>query len=114
MAFATFISTLIVRCPSGYASIVRLSIFGARRFRDPIVSDRLDRQLPSKGLYGRRNPLEDALPIAAARLPDQPHRRIPRAVLALSHPAPIGRERQRDPNGDPERSGEMSDRRVYG
>ena len=53
-------------------------------------------------------------PIATRLLAEEPRRRIPRAVLALEEPAPIGNERQHDPNPLAHGAGEMSDRRVDG
>ena len=56
--------------------------------------------------------LDHAVPISEARLPKQPRGRIPGRILALEHPAEIGRERQEDPDRFAQRSGEMGNRRI--
>jgi hypothetical protein len=54
----------------------------------------------------------DARPVARPRLAKQPHRRIPRRVVAAGHPAPVGGERQHHPDRLAERAGEVRDRGV--
>ena len=62
-----------------------------------------------KGCYFQRfdNVLNDSLPIARLGLSEKFHRWIPRAVIAVSHPAPLASERQQQPDRLAERSGQM-------
>jgi len=78
---------------------------------------RLRRDFPHQGVLVRehgRDLADYGSPIAARLLAEEPRRRIPRAVLALEEPAPIGNERQHDPNPLAHGAGEMGDRRVDG
>ena len=49
------------------------------------------------------NPLKDFAPIATTLLPEQPHARIPRTVVAVQQPAPVRSERQSHPDGNAQR-----------
>src|SRR2546421_8876510 len=51
-------------------------------------------------------------PFTTTRLPEQTHRRIPRAVLAIFEPAPIAWRWQQQPHRFPERADEMRRSRV--
>ena len=57
---------------------------------------------------------EDFAPIAGPRLAKQPHGRIPRAVIALQQPAPVGHQRQRHPHRHAQRAGQVGHGRVGG
>ncbi|CAM2197695.1 protein of unknown function [Paraburkholderia kururiensis] len=52
-------------------------------------------------------------PVAPRGLAEQSGFAIPRAVRAPELPAPVGRERQRDPYGFAKRPGEMGNRRIH-
>src|SRR5690242_8369920 len=47
------------------------------------------------------------VPVAARRLAKESRRRVPRAVMPPEQPAPIGHERQEDPDRLSERAGKM-------
>ena len=49
-------------------------------------------------LIGRA--LQEFLPVVVGSLTDQFHRRIPGAVFAVEHPAPVGREVEQHPRRD--------------
>src|SRR3989442_15497893 len=54
-----------------------------------------------------RHSFQNAVPIAASRLPEQPRGWIPRAIFSFLQPSPVRSERQKNPYGLAERSGEM-------
>jgi hypothetical protein len=60
------------------------------------------------------NALDDLLPIACARLPENSHRRIPRAVLAIEEPPPAAVISRQHPGRNSKASGEVSNRGVDG
>ena len=53
-----------------------------------------------------------AIPIAGPLLTEQPRGRIPRAVVAIQQPAPVGAVLQHDPHRLAQRTGEMRHRRI--
>lgn len=55
---------------------------------------------------------DDRVPIADRGLAEEPRGRVPRAVVALKQPAPIGRKWQHHPDRQAKRAGEMGDRGV--
>jgi hypothetical protein len=55
---------------------------------------------------------KNRLPLAELGLAEEPHRGIPRAVVAHGEPAPIARDGKGDPDGDAEPTREMSHRRI--
>src|SRR3982751_862593 len=55
---------------------------------------------------------DDIIPVAAAALTEEPHRRIPRRIVALLHPAPVARRRQQRPDRHAERAGEGRSHRI--
>src|SRR5215471_7609457 len=59
-------------------------------------------------------PLDDAIPVAERRLPKQSCRGIPPAALTRECPAPVGRERDKDPDRPPHCTREMRDRGIDG
>ncbi len=69
---------------------------------------------PQCGPYGLGHPAEHAGPVAGFRLAEQAHRRIPRAVVAIQHPAPARRRFEGDPHWHAQRAGEVGDGRVAG
>src|SRR5262245_27332997 len=54
------------------------------------------------------------MPIAVSLLPEQPHSRIPGAVLPVEQPAPIGNILERNPRWASQRARQMGNRRVRG
>src|SRR6267378_7468515 len=54
-----------------------------------------------------RHSFQNAVPIAAPRLPEQPRGGIPRAVFSLLQPSPVRSERKKNPYGLGQRPGEM-------
>src|SRR5262245_8147262 len=57
---------------------------------------------------------EHRVPIVPLRLPEQAHRRIPRAVVTIEHPAPVRHMPESKPRRSTERPRQMCDRRVGG
>ena len=57
-------------------------------------------------------PLEYAAPVSVTVLAEERHRRVPRAVTATLHPAPVRTERQQHPRRFAERAREVRDARV--
>ena len=57
----------------------------------------------------RPYPIEHAPIFTGFALPEQPHRRIPGAVVATEQPTPIGPVRQKDPGRTSQRAGEVDD-----
>ncbi len=55
---------------------------------------------------------DDLVPGLAALLAEQPHRRIPGAVIATEHPTPVTDPGKQQPDRLAERAGEMGDRCV--
>jgi hypothetical protein len=51
--------------------------------------------------------------VLALLLAKQPHGRVPRIILAIEQPAPIGHPRQQDPDRLAERTGQMRNRRIH-
>ena len=60
------------------------------------------------------HPAEDDVPLAEPGLPEDPHRGIPGAVLAVEHPPPLADGRERQPDRDAEPAREMGHGRVRG
>ena len=60
----------------------------------------------------RRDAGENLSPFAVPALAKQAHRRIPRAVVAIAQPAPVGHAAQRDEDRPAERTGEMCAHRI--
>ncbi len=58
--------------------------------------------------------VEHAGPIPRLFLAEQPHGRIPGAVVAIQQPAPVGDQGQRDPDGNSERACKVGDGRITG
>ena len=56
--------------------------------------------------------VEHTAPITEPVLPEQFGRGIPRAVLSIQEPSPIGYVGQQYPSDPAERSAQMSDRRI--
>ena len=61
---------------------------------------------------GGRHLLEDRTPVARFGLAEEAGRRIPGAVFPADQPAPLGRERQPDPDRDPQRTGKVGHSRI--
>jgi len=59
------------------------------------------------------HPIQNATIFTGFALPEQPCRRIPRAVVPTEQPTPIGPVRQKDPGRAPQRAGEMDDAGIY-
>src|SRR5215831_6310915 len=59
-------------------------------------------------------PLDDAIPVAERRLPKQSRRGVPAATLTRKCPAPIRRERDKDPDRTPHCTRKMRDRGIDG
>src|SRR5262245_28808811 len=55
---------------------------------------------------------DHAIPIAEGWLPEQSRARIPPAAIARKRPAPVGRERQQDPDRPSHRTRKMRDRGI--
>ncbi len=60
----------------------------------------------------RQQLVDDRSPFTWLRLPEQPHCRIPRAVVTAPHPAPVRVGIEQCPNGSAESAREMSDHGV--
>lgn len=58
--------------------------------------------------------IENAFPVADSFLAEEPQRGIPRTVIAVLQPAPVGHRRNGDPSAHAQRSGEMANGRVAG
>src|ERR1051326_536953 len=56
----------------------------------------------------------DFVPIAALALAEQAQARVPRGVLALEQPAPVGPRAEHHPGGAVERAGNMRDGGIRG
>ena len=59
------------------------------------------------------HPIQNATIFAALVLSEQPHRRIPGAVVAAEQPTPVGPVRQKDPGRTSQRTGEMDDAGIH-
>ncbi|CAG9230931.1 hypothetical protein PSAB6_540006 [Paraburkholderia sabiae] len=60
----------------------------------------------------RRHFLDDFRPLAGLRLPHEPRGRIPRAALIAREPAPVGGERQHQPERLAKRARQVRNRRI--
>ena len=58
--------------------------------------------------------LDDPAPITRLGLPEKTHRRVPRAIGAADHPAPVGIVLQENPNRTSQRSRQVRRHRVHG
>jgi hypothetical protein len=67
-----------------------------------------------RGCAIRRRSAQTRVPVAALGLTEQPHLRIPRAILAIGEPAPIRHTLERHPGRAPQRAGEMGDGGIRG
>src|SRR6478752_9945534 len=90
--------------------------FARRATRQPNVTYRAFATLAaSLGLLSettRANAVHDACPVAALRLPEQLHGRIPRAAVAVEQPAPVRVDRQHGPDRRAQCAGEVDDAGV--
>src|SRR5215831_12182183 len=68
--------------------------------------------LPGEAVELAAEAPDHAIPIAERRLPEQSRARIPSAALARESPAPVGRERQQDPDRPSHRTRKMRDRGI--
>src|SRR5262249_60693151 len=100
---------------SGLYGSVRGALSNERPYRDRPLSRTMTKSWDA-ARGGRGNlagdPRNDAVPIARRGLTVEPHARVPRAVVAVEQPAPIGREGDHDPGRSRQRAGEMDNRGV--